>query len=120
MLSLGRDNPQSSIRIERRGPRFWLLCLLGVAFVLSIAGQSAASRARAKAGPRDHLVYPGQTLGMIAKRYGVTLEALRAANQLKPGERIKPRQRLIVPDPDDLDGSQARKARLEAEAAQDA
>jgi uncharacterized protein YcbK (DUF882 family) len=60
------------------------------------------------AKPRTHRVYAGQTLGMIAKRYNVSVEALRNANGLRVGRPIQPKQELIIPDRDDEDGSQAR------------
>ena len=58
--------------------------------------------------PRTHRVYAGQTLGMIAKRYNVSVQALRNANGLRLGRPIKPKQELIIPDREDEDGSQAR------------
>ena len=47
---------------------------------------------------RQHKVRGGQTLGAIAKRYGVTVWSLAAANQLKPQAKIKKGQVLLVPD----------------------
>lgn len=49
---------------------------------------------------QTHVVYAGQRLGSIAKRYNVTIEALCAANGLKPTDRIRPGQRLVIPDKD--------------------
>src|SRR5688572_24787709 len=60
------------------------------------------------AKPRTHRVYAGQTLGMIAKRYNVSVQALRNANGLRVGRPIQPKQELIIPDRDDEDGRQAR------------
>jgi LysM repeat protein len=45
-----------------------------------------------------HTVYAGQTLGMIAKRYNVSVEALCAANAISRRSPIKPGQKLLVPD----------------------
>jgi len=42
---------------------------------------------------------------MIAKRYNVTVEALQRANDLDPGERLQPGQKLYIPPRDDPDGS---------------
>jgi uncharacterized protein YcbK (DUF882 family) len=60
------------------------------------------------AKPKTHRVYAGQTLGMIAKRYNVSVQALRNANGLRIGRPIQPKQELIIPERDDEDGSQAR------------
>jgi uncharacterized protein YcbK (DUF882 family) len=45
-----------------------------------------------------HVVAAGQTLGRIAKRYRVSVEDLRAANELKPGEAIHPGLELVIPE----------------------
>jgi LysM repeat protein len=60
-----------------------------------------------------HTVYAGQRLGSIAKRYRVTLEALCFANDLSQFETIKPGQKLVIPEADDVDGRNARRARAE-------
>ncbi len=49
---------------------------------------------------RVHRVEPGQRLGTIAKRYGVSVDALCEANGLQRGGTLKPGQRLIIPDED--------------------
>lgn len=46
----------------------------------------------------SHLVRPGDSLGVIARRYGVSTAALRQANGLT-GDRIKPGQKLVIPGP---------------------
>lgn len=56
---------------------------------------------------KTHVVGKGQTLGRIAKRYHVSIKALCNANGLKRREKIKPGQKLVIPDPDDKDGSEA-------------
>ena len=93
MLSPGRESARLTARIRPS----CLVFTLGLTLISSTAGLAAAEE---KAEPRYHVVYPGQTLGMIAKRHNVTLEALRAANQLRIGESIKPRQRLVIPGRD--------------------
>jgi uncharacterized protein YcbK (DUF882 family) len=45
-----------------------------------------------------HVVAKGQTLGRIAKRYRVSVDALREANGLRVGEHIHPGLSLIVPE----------------------
>ncbi|HQP36012.1 MAG TPA: DUF882 domain-containing protein [Polyangiaceae bacterium] len=60
------------------------LCLLGPADALA---------------DKTHVVAPGHTLAKIARRYNTTVEALRDANGLEPGQKLKPGQRLVVPEP---------------------
>lgn len=45
-----------------------------------------------------HTVAKGQTLGAIAKRYRISVPALREANGLAPNARIFPGTRLIIPE----------------------
>src|SRR5690606_31780704 len=47
--------------------------------------------------PATHTVYQGQTLGMIAKRYNVSIDELCAANSITRRSPIKPGQVLVVP-----------------------
>ena len=77
--------------------------LIGLA--LALASPSAAARPAARMKAKVHRVYPGQHLGMIAKRYNVSVDAIRAANDLDPGVTIKPGQKLYIPPRDDPDGS---------------
>ena len=64
---------------------------------------TSASRAGAPPGPgtsgqgKSHVIQPGDTLTDIAKRYGVSLAALRGANRLK-GDHIRVGQTLSIPD----------------------
>jgi LysM repeat protein len=70
------------------------------------------------AGPdraRTHVVYAGQRLGSIAKRYNVSIEALCHANGIRERDPIRPGQKLVIPQPDDKDGSEARAERLAKE-----
>lgn len=63
-------------------------------------------------GPNKiHVVYKGQRLGSIAKRYNVSVAALAHANSLRVSNPIQPGQRLVIPHQDDKDGSEARRAR---------
>lgn len=62
--------------------------------------------------PRWHVVYSGQTLGKIAKRYNVSIAALCNANDLHPHDAIVPQQKLIIPSPNDEDGAAARSIRM--------
>jgi LysM repeat protein len=55
-----------------------------------------------------HRIYKGQTLGMIAKRYRVSVAAICNANSISQRHRIKPGDKLVIPALGDEDGSQAR------------
>jgi LysM repeat protein len=57
---------------------------------------------------RFHVVYAGQRLNTIARRYKVSVEAIRNANGLAKNARLKPGEKLTIPGLDDPDGSQAR------------
>jgi len=45
-----------------------------------------------------HVVAKGQTLGRIAKRYRVSVDAIRDANGLTAGQRLRPGQSLVIPE----------------------
>lgn len=66
------------------------------ALLLAIVGLVAP--ARAETGTRTHVVYSGQRLGSIAKRYGISVEAICNANDLKPTQTLKPGLRLVIPE----------------------
>ncbi len=51
---------------------------------------------------RQHTVEAGQSLGGIAKRYGVSVADLAAANRLDQGKRLKLGQVLVVPSAGEL------------------
>ena len=57
---------------------------------------------------RFHVVYAGQRLSTIAKRYKVSVDAIRNANGLGKNARLKPGEKLTIPGLDDPDGSRAR------------
>ena len=59
----------------------------------------AASPTTAPSGPTTHVVVRGETLSGIASRYGVTVDAILAANNLKDKNYITIGQRLIIPAP---------------------
>ncbi len=58
-------------------------------------GEPAAPPARA--GPREHVVRPGETLWRIARRYGVPLEDLIRANGIEDVRRVPAGVRLLIP-----------------------
>lgn len=68
-----------------------------------------AELASAASSPRYHTVASGQRLGSIAKRYGVTVDAMCTANGIERSQRLKVGQKLLVPGKDDKDGSITRR-----------
>jgi LysM repeat protein len=64
--------------------------VLVLVLVLGFAGSAAAER--------EHTVKPGQTLAGLAKKYGVTVWSLAAANRLEPQAALRAGQVLAVPD----------------------
>src|SRR5688572_23423932 len=65
--------------------------------------------ASAASSPRYHTVASGQRLGSIAKRYGVSVDAICTANGIERDQRLKVGQKLLVPGRDDKDGSMTRR-----------
>ena len=45
---------------------------------------------------RIHIVLSGETLEDVARRFGLTVEALRRLNNMAPGETILPYQSIYV------------------------
>jgi uncharacterized protein YcbK (DUF882 family) len=79
----------------------WQLCI-HAAFALAIG----CSPARAERTPRsarmveqEHAVTAGQTLGLIAARYGISIASLEGANGLRPGVPLQLGQILMIPAP---------------------
>ncbi|MCS6870352.1 MAG: LysM peptidoglycan-binding domain-containing protein [Anaerolineae bacterium] len=69
--------------------------------VLIIPSTSAAAQsATPVVSSSVHIVARGETLNMIARRYGVTLSALLAANNIPNPNRLLVGQRLIIPASD--------------------
>lgn len=61
----------------------------------------------ATAGPGQHSVAPGETLSEIAKQYGITLDALMAANGIDNPDNVYSGQLLDIPGLDSAGGSPA-------------
>ncbi|WP_456414082.1 septal ring lytic transglycosylase RlpA family protein [Oceanithermus profundus] len=78
-------------------PVFAVLLLAALAACAPRASAPAAAAAPTTIA-RVHVVQPGDTLFAIARRFGVSVEALRAANGLTD-DRIHPGQVLVVPGP---------------------
>jgi murein DD-endopeptidase MepM/ murein hydrolase activator NlpD len=75
---------------------------LGLAVLAAPSLAPAGARAaEAEAAPRRfHEVKRGDTLGAVARRYGVTVVALVTANRLAgPGVMLRLGQRLVIPPP---------------------
>ncbi len=72
------------------------LCFALVIGSLWLQGLTAVVRAD-ESGPRVHVVVAGDTLFALAQRYGVSVEAIAAANRLTDPNRIVIGQRLIIP-----------------------
>jgi LysM repeat protein len=87
---------QGSVRVLPR--------ILASLLVCSFLGTAWAATS-----PRYHTVASGQRLGSIAKRYGVTIDALCTANGMDRKQRLKVGQKLLVPGRDDRDGSITRR-----------
>lgn len=66
--------------------------LAGAAWLCGLLGAAAVAEAQ-----RWHTVRPGQTFASIARRYGVSVWDLAAANRMQPGDTIRPGQELRVP-----------------------
>ncbi len=61
------------------------------------AAKRAPKEPTTKPGERVHTVAKGQSLGLIAKRYNVTVDALRKRNGLEKGRPIQPGDKLVIP-----------------------
>ena len=82
--------------------RIALLTLTGALWALPISARESGEP------QRFHVVYSGQRLTSIAKRYKVSVEAIRTANGLAKNARLKPGEKLTIPGLDDPDGTRAR------------
>jgi LysM repeat protein len=61
-----------------------------------------------------HTVQPGETMWDIASQYGVTLEALVAANESVDPDRLQPGQELVIPQEDDDGAASSAPTTIEA------
>jgi LysM repeat protein len=81
-----------------------------IAVLVAIALSAGSAWALGDEG-RAHRVEKGQTLGGIAKRYGVSIEALCKANRIRRTDPIRPGQRLVIPSKDEKEGKPAQPVR---------
>ena len=70
---------------------------------------AAPPSAFALSSPRYHTVATGQRLGSIARRYGVSVDALCTANGIERNQRLKVGTKLLVPSKEDKDGTLTRR-----------
>lgn len=70
-----------------------LVSLLGPATLYAHPKPTPAPAARKAV----HVVLPGETLGLLAKRYGASVKALTAANGLTRPDFLRPGQTLVIP-----------------------
>lgn len=85
--------------IARRTLLLILLCIALTVAILPTAAFAAPEAAPAASGSY-HRVKPGETLSEIARYYGVTVNALKAANGLSNANYIYVGQRLYIPTGD--------------------
>ncbi|HYR09048.1 MAG TPA: LysM peptidoglycan-binding domain-containing protein, partial [Longimicrobium sp.] len=60
------------------------------------AAATGAQTQQPRRGTRSHVVQAGETLFGIARRYGVTVEAIRRANQMET-DQVRTGQRIVIP-----------------------
>lgn len=76
----------------------WKHAVAGLICVASTIVANVATETIARADePYVHVVYEGQRLGSIAKRYNVSIDALCAANGINRRDPIRPGQKLVIP-----------------------
>ncbi len=66
-----------------------------------------ATRVTARQSPSTHVVQPGEALWTISRRYGLTVDALAAANRVRLTSILRPGQELTVPASDPTSGASA-------------
>jgi uncharacterized protein YcbK (DUF882 family) len=93
-------SPALARRIRRRLLPFASVfgALAALAAFAAFAAVSLSFSLPADAAEIRHVVAKGQTLGRIAKRYNVPVDAIRAVNDLRPGQQIHPGLVLVIPE----------------------
>lgn len=77
--------------------RVWLALLAAVVILAGNLVLPARAQAAPGSGGTVHIVRRGETLTQIARRYGVSIRALAAANGISNVNRIYVGQRLVIP-----------------------
>lgn len=72
--------------------------LVLLVITVCLLGSSTVFAAPPADGPQYHTAQAGETLMSIARRYGVSLDALVAANGISNPNFIRQGQRLVIPD----------------------
>src|SRR5690606_20370892 len=78
------------------GPVFKRPFCIGL-LAMALLGVASPAAAGSGTGRQVHVVYAGQRLGSIAKRYNVSIEAICQANGIRRRDPIHPGQRLEIP-----------------------
>lgn len=78
-----------------RTPRRFTSWLFGCA--LAVLAWSVTEPSALADEPVVHVVYKGQRLGSIAKRYNVSIDELCRANNISRRDPIRPGQKLVIP-----------------------
>jgi LysM repeat protein len=71
--------------------------IVGVLLAVSLLFPAVALAAPGASGETVHIVQWGETLSLIAKRYGITVDAILAANDLSNPDFVYVGQRLVIP-----------------------
>jgi len=71
----------------------FLILFSSLALIITLMLPSAA---HASAGPLIHVVQRGETLSLIAQKYGITIDQLMQLNNLRNANRITVGQRLVI------------------------
>ena len=95
LQTLTNGNPASS----RGAPSAASASVPLVAYSASTSTNFAKSNAISANPAHSHSVKPGETPSLIARRYGVRLEALMAANPRLDARRLQVGQTLVIPTP---------------------
>ncbi|MDH5316400.1 MAG: LysM peptidoglycan-binding domain-containing protein, partial [Gemmatimonadota bacterium] len=59
--------------------------------------RASSTASTTQAGSRTHLVKRGETLSGLARRYGVSVQALQKANGLSSARDLKAGQKIKIP-----------------------
>lgn len=87
------DEPRNFVHPARSRLVFRAAIVLLIAMVVAMPASASGRETR------THIVAPGQLLGTIARKYGISVQALCGANGLNENDIIRPGQRLVIPPP---------------------